>query len=114
MFQPQPTPYSAFASYGAKRQHSFGHNEYQYQSPLGLGGGPIVFDSPVFSQVGFGAIPAIPSLTTNQARYNGAMDTPSNDDLAAQEVLARQYQPELKVRETREGAFDEYIRLTWV
>jgi hypothetical protein len=102
MFQPQPTPYSPFASYGATRQQSSGHDDYQYQSshlPQGLGsGGPIVFDSPVFSPVAFGALPALPPLNINQARYNSAMDTPPNDDLATQEALARQYQPELKVR----------------
>lgn len=91
MFRPQPSSYAAFASYGAARQHNAGQDDYQFQSshlPIGLAsGGPIVFDNPVFAPAGFGATQLRP-----------AMDTPPNDDLVAQEALARQYQPELKVR----------------
>lgn len=103
MFQPQPTPYSSFASYGAANaqesdpeQDQQGVSGYNYQQ-AGLeiaSGGPIVFDNPVFNPVpGFGSLP----LNVNQNRYT-AMNTLPPDDLEAQEALARSYQPDQKVR----------------
>jgi len=97
MFQPQPTPYSPFASYGGATSQDQEQNTFTSYQPPGLGplsGGPLEFDNPVFSPVA--SYPALP-LNLHQSRY-GAMAAPTTDDLAAQETLARGYQPELKVR----------------
>jgi hypothetical protein len=96
MFQPQPTPYAAFSSYGPANDQEPDHNAYNFQS-AGLGlrsGGPIVFDTPIFNPV---SDFRPPSLSVGQNRY-GTMNTPPSDDMAAQEALARGYQPDLKVR----------------
>ncbi len=95
MFQPQPTPYTPFSSYGGATGQDQEQSAYNYQSPgLGLcSGGPIEFNHPIFSPVAsYRALP----LNLQQNRY-GAMATPPSDDLADQEALARGYQPESKV-----------------
>lgn len=97
MFQPQPTPYSPFVSYGGATGQDQEQNTFSSYPPAGLGplgGGPLEFDGPVFSPVA--SYPALP-LNPHQSRY-GAMASPTADDLAAQETLARAYQPDLKVR----------------
>ncbi len=110
MFQPQPTPYAHFASYGAPTSVP----EYNFQSPsfapnLGLdSGGPIIFDNPTFSPVGNN----YPTLNANlHTPYNNTMNTPPSDDMAAQQALARQYQPELKVRlkMVEQGRWETYV-----
>lgn len=76
------------------------HGDYNFQaatSNLGLNsGGPITFDEPIFNTVGsFGSLNQHLNLPQ---RYNNTMNTPPvADDLDAQEALARDYQPDLKV-----------------
>jgi hypothetical protein len=96
MFQPKATPYSPFASYGGATGQDQEQNSFISYHPPGLGplsGGPIEFDNPVFSPVA--SYPALP-LSNPQSRYSTMATQPTND-LAAQETLARAYQPELKV-----------------
>lgn len=95
MFQRQPAPYTPFSSYGGATDQDQEQSAYNYQSSgLGLGsGGPIEFDNPVFSPISsYRALP----LNPQHNRY-GAMAAQPSDDLAAQEALARSYQPELTV-----------------
>ncbi len=95
MFQPQPTPFSPFLSYGGATDQDQEQSAYNYQSSgLGLGsGGSIEFDNPVFSPVSnYRAL----QLNPQHNRY-GTMNAPLNDDLEAQEALARNYQPESTV-----------------
>jgi hypothetical protein len=102
MFQPQATPFSSYA-YAATIPNNNPHGEYNFQtanSNLGLSsGGPITFDEPVFSSVGsVGAFGNLSQHLNLPQRYTIAMNTPPvADDLAAQEALARGYQPDLKV-----------------
>lgn len=105
MFQPQPTPFSPFASYGAQNGQGQDQDQNTYYSQTsglrGLSGGPIVFDNPTFSPVGAGFAPQSslpPNLDFPKHDLYGAMDAPPSDDLATQEALARGYQPESKVR----------------
>jgi len=96
MFQPQPTTYSPFASYGGATGQDHGQNSFNSYQPPSLGplsGGPVEFDNPVFSPVA--SYPALP-VSLHQGRYS-TMAAPATDDLTAQETLARAYQPELKV-----------------
>jgi hypothetical protein len=96
MFQPQATPFNPFSSYGGATDQDQEQSAYNYPTPgLGIGsGGPIEFDPPVFSPIAsYRPLP----LNVQPNRY-GAMASPPSDDLAAQEALARGYQPEMKVR----------------
>lgn len=97
MFQPQATPFASYA-YTTTIPNNNPHGDYNFQaatSNLGLhSGGPITFDEPIFNTVGsFGQHLNLPQ------RYNNTMSTPPvANDLDAQEALAREYQPDLKVR----------------
>lgn len=100
MFQPQATPFASFA-YTSTIPNNNPHGDYNFQtttSNLGLNsGGPITFDEPIFNPVGsFGNLNQQINLPQ---RYNNTMDTPPvTNDLEAQQALARDYQPDLKVR----------------
>jgi len=112
MFQPQPTPYSPFPSYGAATGQDQGQNTFTSYQPHGLGslsGGPIEFDNPIFSPVA--SYPALP-VNIHQNRYS-AMAAPTTDDLTTQETLARGYQPELKVgaRQQPGHEYNAYVDL---
>lgn len=115
MFRPQATPYSSFA-YGApppptnnpNNISNHGGSDYNnFQHPASdqirlsaHGGGPITFDQPIFSNVGVGSYGNLTQQHLNlpQRFANVAMETPAvgPDDLAAQEALARGYEPDLK------------------
>lgn len=104
MFQPQPTAFSPFNPYGVQVPPA----DFQCQ-PTGLAsGGPTVFHDPIFS-------PAATHTSTTELNFthnhNSAHRRPHahpksrkiprnrmNDDLAAQEALARDFQPDLSVR----------------
>ena len=100
MFQPQATPFASFA-YASSIPNNNSHGDYNFQaatSNLGLNsGGPITFDEPIFNTVGSFGGNLNQHLNLPQ-RYNNTMTTPPvADDLEAQEALAREYQPDLKV-----------------
>lgn len=96
MFQPQPTPFSPYASSYGVVTDDVGYN-FPPASLVLDSGGPIVFDNPTFNPVGSQYLPLnINNSNANPIKFN-AMETPPEDDMAAQEALARQYQPDLKV-----------------
>jgi len=96
MFQPQPTPYLPFSSYGvASPIPDF--SGFQPTAGLVVGtGGPTVFRDPIFSP------PASNNFNNNNNNNNN--NPPHNytkmgaSDLDAQEALARDFQPALEVR----------------
>ena len=104
MFQPQPTPYSSFSSYGvASALPDF--PSFQPVASLVVvdsgssGGPPAVFRDPIFSPVASNHINAGAPLNFNHnSNSHGAqrfkMDS---NDMDAQEALARDFQPALEV-----------------
>lgn len=102
MFQPQPTPYLPFSSYGvASPIPDFSG----FQPTAGLvvdsggggGGGnsgPTVFRDPIFSPVAV-AVATNNNFTNNNTSHNYKM---AGSDLDAQEALARDFRPALEVR----------------
>ncbi|KAI1395655.1 cysteine proteinase [Hypoxylon fuscum] len=122
MFQPQPTPYSTYASYGIHIANAE-VPEYAFQpTPLGqfgtghagagagtgAGGGPTttadIFASPIFHNPN----PLIPTNNPNHLSYNSIphnhhhhpnhrnikMESQHPNDLAAQEAAAREFKPQ--------------------
>lgn len=60
-------------------------------------GGPNGFGNPTYNPAGSQYLPPLPLNLNNTSRF-GSMDaSPEESDMAAQEALARQYQPDLKV-----------------
>jgi hypothetical protein len=98
MFQPQPTPYSSFSSYGvASALPDF--PSFQPAASLvvdsGSSGGPPVFRDPIFSPV---ASSVAADRTLNfHAHNNSTGQYKMAADLEAQEALARNFQPALEV-----------------
>lgn len=125
MFQPQPTPYSTYASYGIHIANAE-VPEYAFQpTPLGqfgtghagagagtgAGGGPTttadIFASPIFHNPN----PLIPTNNPNHLSYNSIphnhhhhpnhrnikMESQHPNDLAAQEAAAREFKPQQEV-----------------
>jgi hypothetical protein len=100
MFQPQATPFAPFA-YSPLITNSV-DGEFLVQ-PAGFsivnGGGPISIHQPIFTGVGpYGHLQ--PHQHHNLPhRYPTIMDQTENiaQDISAQEALAREYMPELKV-----------------
>jgi ubiquitin thioesterase protein OTUB1 len=101
MFQPQPTPYSPFLSYGAVPDfHSFQPSSTARSGLAVDSGGPIIFRDPIFS-------PINPNANANNAgasNYNNSnlgpqfkMAANGINDLEQQEELARNFQPDLQV-----------------
>ena len=97
MFQPQPTPYSPFSSYGVGTSLPDAFPGFQ---PAGGAlvvdsGGPTVFRETIFSPVASTNINA-PFNTSNLSQpYK--MQSNGVNDLEAQEALARDFQPALEV-----------------
>lgn len=95
MFQPQPTPYSPFSSYGLTAPIP----EFPGFQPAGVvdNGGPTQFRDPIFSPVASNNLNAAAPLSFNHNNSHGArrykMD---NNDMDAQEALARDFQPALE------------------
>lgn len=90
MFQPQPTPYLPFASFGVTAPIS----EFAFQPSAGLvvdNSGPTVFRDPLFS-------PIASNFSNNSNNNNPHLyQKMESNDFAAQEALARDFQPALEV-----------------
>jgi len=100
MFQPQPTPYSPFSSYGVAPPLPNFAAPFSPASGLVSGGGPTVFADPIFSPVGpnnnhNAAARGSFAQQTNSTTHQHTM---AGHDLEAQEALARDFQPALEVR----------------
>jgi hypothetical protein len=99
MFQPQPTPYSPFSSYGIAPPIP----EFPpFQSASGLvvdSGGGAVFRGGVFSPVATNNRSAPGRLSFSAQQNNSAPQykMAGNNDMEAQEALAREFQPALEV-----------------
>jgi hypothetical protein len=94
MFQPQPTPFSPFASYGVGSSiPTFAGFQPAVGELVVDSGGPTLFRNPIFSPVNPNA-----NASTNGAglRFNANYGKMEND-LEAQEALAREFQPSLEV-----------------
>jgi hypothetical protein len=100
MFQPQATPYSAFASYGGVPDfHSFQPSQTTRQTDSG---GPTFFRDPIFSPVNTNANANASTNASGAPTYNNLdphfkMSTNNINDLEQQEELARSFQPDLQV-----------------
>ena len=98
MFQPQPTPYSPFSSYGVAPPIA---DFPPFQAASGLvvdSGGPTVFRDTIFSPVATNNHNAAARLSfaahPNSSAHPYKM---ANNDLEQQEALARDFQPALEV-----------------
>lgn len=95
MFQPQPTPYSPFSSYGLTAPIP----DFPGFQPAGVvdNGGPTQFRDPIFSPVASNNVNAAAPLNFNHINSHGAppikMDS---NDMEAQEAMARDFQPALE------------------
>jgi hypothetical protein len=99
MFQPQPTPYSSFSSYGvASALPDF--PSFQPAAGLvvdsGSSGGPPVFRDPIFSPVA-SSVTADRTLNFHAHNNSTGQYKMAAADLEAQEALARNFQPALEV-----------------
>jgi hypothetical protein len=97
MFQPQPTPYSPFSSYGAAPPLP---NFAPFQAASGLvvdSGGPTVFRDPIFSPVNIHNAPARSSLSQQHPAHAAHPRNMAGHDMEAQEAAARDFQPALEV-----------------
>lgn len=99
MFQPQPTPYSSFSSYGvASALPDF--PSFQPVASLvvdsGSSGGPPVFRDPIFSPVA-SSVTADRTLNFHAHNNSTGQYKMAAADLEAQEALARNFQPALEV-----------------
>jgi ubiquitin thioesterase protein OTUB1 len=103
MFQPQPTPYSPFSSYGAVADfHSF-QPSHTGRSGLAVvdSGGPTIVRNPIFAPVSGNANANNPlPLNYNNSNLAPRFKMAANgiNDLEQQEELARNFQPDLQVR----------------
>jgi hypothetical protein len=99
MFQPQPTPYSPFSSYGiAPPIPEF--SPFQSASALVVDSGGAVFRGGVFSPVVASnnrSAPGRSSFSVHQNNSAPQYKMAGNNDMEAQEVLAREFQPVLEV-----------------
>jgi hypothetical protein len=99
MFQPQPTPYSSFSSYGvASALPDF--PSFQPAASLVVdsgssGGGPPVFRDPIFSPVA-SSVTADRTLNFHAHNNSTGQYKMAAADLEAQEALARNFQPALE------------------
>lgn len=111
MFQPQPTPYSPFASYGVGSS-IIGFRPF---APSGVevgdsvqgvvdSGGPTVFRDPIFTPVGTTttttngtANASASSLNYNSNPLGQRFHKMERNDIEEQEALAREFQPSLEV-----------------
>lgn len=99
MFQPQPTPYSPFASYGVGVGDSIVDFPAFQNTVAGSvldSGGPTVFRDPIFSPISANANTTRGPLNynTNTLRQQYKM---AGSDMEAQEEAARHFKPELQV-----------------
>ena len=99
MFQPQPTPYSPFSSYGAVPAfHSFQPSSTGRSGLVIDSGGPTIFRDPIFSPTNVGNANANSAGATNFNNTSlGPQFKMAPDDLEHQEELARSFQPVLHV-----------------
>jgi len=88
MFQPQPTLFSPFSSYGLGNPV----HEFPALHSAGRLGGPNVFRYPILSPAN-NSIGRAPNFNHNNQAYNKM----TANDLEEQEVLARTFQPTLQV-----------------
>ncbi|KAG0650261.1 Otubain-1 [Hyphodiscus hymeniophilus] len=105
MFQPQPTPYSPFSSYGAVPEFHIFQQSQSGRSGLAVdSGGPTIVQNPIFTTAANGnpssnIAPALnfsnnTSTSTSTSRFEMAEN--NFDDLERQEELARSFQPNLQ------------------
>jgi ubiquitin thioesterase protein OTUB1 len=108
MFRPQATPYSPFSSYGVGAPIA----DFPGFQPAGGGqlvvdsGGPTLLRDPVFSPVASSTNnPGQPlNFTTTHSNNNTLQRFKmSGGDMETQEALAREYQPQLEVRNVELG-----------
>jgi hypothetical protein len=90
MFQPQATPYSPFASYGATPQSFAG---FPSAPSVVDSGGSTSFRDPIFASNNTprGSLPFNHNNSHQYPKMEGS-------DMEAQEALARDFQPALEVR----------------
>jgi hypothetical protein len=110
MFQPQPTPYSSFSSYGvASALPDF--PSFQPAAGLvvngGSSGGPPVFRDPIFSPVA-SSVAADRNLNIHAHSNSMGGYKMAASEIEEQEALARDFQPALEVC----GAWKSEIRST--
>jgi hypothetical protein len=103
MFQPQPTPYSPFSSYGAVPDfHSFQPSATGRSALVVDSGGPTIFRDPIFSPVnvhGNANANNVGASNFNNTHLGSQFKMAANgiNDLEQQEELARSFQPDLQV-----------------
>jgi hypothetical protein len=92
MFQPQPTPFAPFSTYGVTSPIlTSDFSAFQIQPTVGLvvdSGGPTAFRDPIFSPVA--------SNNYNNSNNSHNYIKMQSNDLDAQEALARDFQPSLE------------------
>jgi hypothetical protein len=98
MFQPQPTPFAPFASYGIGPSLSSIPDFPAFQ-PVGGelivdSGGPTLFRDPIFGPINPSANA---DVSGGALAFGGTYNKMAADDLDAQEALAREFQPSLEV-----------------
>lgn len=113
MFQPQPTPFSPFSSYGIASGSPIpipgAFPGFQPAAGVVDNAGPTVFRDPIFSPVASNNINANGHLPFNpNHNHNNSHSHPqphpaqphnmAHNDMEAQEALARDFQPALEVR----------------
>jgi ubiquitin thioesterase protein OTUB1 len=97
MFQPQPTPYSPFSSYGVAPPIA---DFPPFQAASGLvvdSGGPTVFRDTIFSPVATNPNAARGLSFSTHQNSSAHPYKMANNDLEQQEALARDFQPALEV-----------------
>lgn len=108
MFQPQATPSTSYA-YTTTIPNNNPHGDYNFQASTSNvesnSGGSITFDEPIFNT--FSSFGNLNQHLNLPQRYNNTIHTqPVADNLDAQEALARDYPPDLKVE-------PHFLTLTW-
>lgn len=113
MFQPQPTPYSSFSSYGvASALPDF--PSFQPVASLVVvdsgssGGPPAVFRDPIFSPVA-SSVTADRTLNFHAHNNSTGQYKMAAADLEAQEALARNFQPALEVCDASKAKSDQTL-----
>jgi ubiquitin thioesterase protein OTUB1 len=98
MFQPQPTPYSPFSSYGVVPDfHSFQASHTGRSALVADSGGPTIIRNPIFTPVNANNPVALNYNSSSLAPQFKMATNGIVHDLEQQEELARNFQPELQV-----------------
>jgi hypothetical protein len=100
MFQPQPTLYSPFSSYGAAPDFSLFQPSQSGRSWSVDSAGPTIVRNPIFTPINANTLvnnPAASNYNINSSAPHFKMAANSVNDLEQQEELARSFQPDLQV-----------------